>query len=116
MGTNMTEAMMEPISYGATSFEPNAIMVNHPMAYFISGSGYSNLNVLRTAGLIDLHYVIHGGGVTPSAQVVTDCNNAKMSPVLNNGNDGIPGWNGSNSYYVNIANQGWHAAGGESVS
>jgi hypothetical protein len=37
-----------------------------------------------------------------------------MSPILNNGNDGSAGWNGSDSYNADIAAQGWHAVGGES--
>jgi len=89
-------------------------MANHSCVYFISGDSYSDLAALRSAGIIDFHYVIHGGGVTPSAQVVADCNAAGISPVLNNGNDGGAGWNGSDAYYVNIASQGWHAVGGES--
>jgi hypothetical protein len=37
-----------------------------------------------------------------------------MSPILNNGNDGSAGWDGSDSYNANLAAQGWHAVGGES--
>jgi hypothetical protein len=37
-----------------------------------------------------------------------------MSPIANVGNDGIPGWNGSPSYYQNAAALGYMAAGGES--
>jgi len=89
-------------------------MTNHSMVYFVSGDSYSDLHALRSGGIIDLHYVIHGGGSSAPAQVVADCNAAGLSPVLNNGNDGAAGWNGSDSYNANLAAQGWHAVGGES--
>jgi len=89
-------------------------MANHKMIYFVSGDSYSDLGALKKAGIIDLHFVVHGGGVTPPAKVVADCNAAGLSPILNNGNDGIAGWDGTSQYYPNIAAQGWHAVGGES--
>ena len=88
--------------------------MTHQMVYFVSGDSYSDLHALRSGGIIDLHYVIHGGGSSAPAQVVADCNAAGLSPVLNNGNDGAAGWNGSDSYNANLAAQGWHAVGGES--
>jgi hypothetical protein len=88
--------------------------MGHSMNYFVSGDSYSDLNALKNAGIIDFHFVIHGGGVIPNAQVVVDCNNVGLSPILNNGNDGTAGWWGSNDYNQKIAAQGWHAVGGES--
>lgn len=88
--------------------------MTHNMVYFVSGDSYSDLGALKRAGIVDLHYVIHGGGSSAPASVVSDCNAAGMSPILNNGNDGAAGWNGSDSYNANIAAQGWHAVGGES--
>lgn len=84
------------------------------MAYFIAGDSYSNLGALRTVGIIDAHLVVHGGGVIPLAQFVLDCNAAGLSPILNNGNDGKAGWDGTSTYYPKIVSLGYHAAGGES--
>jgi len=84
------------------------------MVYFVSGDSYSDLGALRAAGIIDLHYVIHGGGSSAPSSVVADCNAAGLSPILNNGNDGAAGWDGSDAYNANVAAQGWHAVGGES--
>jgi hypothetical protein len=84
------------------------------MVYFIAGDSYSDLSALRQAGIIDAHIVIHGGGVTPPAQFPKDCANAGLSPILNNGNDGVPGWSGSPDYYKNVAALGYMGAGGES--
>ncbi len=86
----------------------------HSMVYFVSGDSYSDLGALRAAGIIDLHYVIHGGGSSAPSSVVADCNAAGLSPILNNGNDGAAGWDGSDAYNANVAAQGWHAVGGES--
>jgi len=87
--------------------------MTHNFVYFIGAESYSDLGELRRAGIIDFHQVQHSG-TPPTAQVVADCNAAGLSPILNNGNDGKPGWNGSDSYYITAAAQGWHAAGGES--
>ena len=86
----------------------------HSMVYFVSGDSYSDLGALRAAGIIDLHYVIHGGGSSAPSSVVADCDAAGLSPILNNGNDGAAGWDGSDAYNANVAAQGWHAVGGES--
>jgi hypothetical protein len=88
--------------------------MNHTCVYFIAGDSYSNLPEIRSAGIIDAHLVIHGGGVTPPSQFVKDCIAAGLSPICNNGNDGGAGWDGSASYYPNLFNMGYHAAGGES--
>jgi hypothetical protein len=84
------------------------------MVYGVSGDNYNDLGALIRAGVIDHHFLIHGGGNTPPAQFPKDCRAVGGSPVLNNGNDGIAGWNGSASYYQNVANLGYMAAGGES--
>ena len=89
-------------------------MTQHSMVYGVSGDSYSDLKALRSAGIIDCHYIIHGGGSAPPTGFVTDCNAAGVSPVLNNGNDGAAGWNGSDSYNANVAAMGFHAVGGES--
>ena len=86
----------------------------HTMVYGVSGDSYSDLKALRSAGIIDCHYIIHGGGSSPPGNFVADCNAAGVSPVLNNGNDGGAGWNGSDSYNANVAAMGFHAVGGES--
>ena len=89
-------------------------MANHSMVYGISGDSYNDLGALIRAGIIDYHFLIHGGGNTPPAQFPKDCRAVGGSPVLNNGNDGVPGWNGQASYYKNVAALGYMAAGGES--
>ena len=86
----------------------------HSMVYFIAGESYSNLAAIKNAGIVDVHLVIHGGGVTPPQQFVTDCNNQGLSPILNNGNDGQSGDGGNAQYYPQVAAMGYHAAGGES--
>ena len=86
----------------------------HTMVYGVSGDSYNDLKALRNAGIIDCHYIIHGGGSSPPGNFVADCNAAGVSPVLNNGNDGGAGWNGSDSYNANVAAMGFHAVGGES--
>ena len=86
----------------------------HSMVYGVSGDSYSDLKALRSAGIIDCHFIIHGGGSSPPTNFVADCNAAGVSPVLNNGNDGGAGWNGSDSYNANVAAMGFHAVGGES--
>jgi len=86
----------------------------HTMVYFIAGESYSNLAAIKNAGIVDVHLVIHGGGVTPPQQFVTDCNNQGLSPILNNGNDGQSGDGGNAQYYPQVAAMGYHAAGGES--
>lgn len=87
---------------------------NHSMVYAITGDNYSDLGTLKRAGIIDYHYIIHGGGATPPAQFPKDCAALGISPILNNGNDGIAGWDGSPQYYKNVAALGYMAAGGES--
>jgi hypothetical protein len=84
------------------------------MVYFIAGDSYSDLSAIRNAGIVDVHLVIHGGGVTPPQQFVTDCNNAKVSPICNCGNDGANGDGGDPQYYTRMAAMGYHAGGGES--
>ena len=84
------------------------------MVYGVSGDSYNDLKALRNAGIIDCHFIIHGGGSAPPSGFVADCNAAGVSPVLNNGNDGGAGWNGSDSYNANVAAMGFHAVGGES--
>ena len=86
----------------------------HSMVYGVSGDSYSDLKALRSAGIIDCHFIIHGGGSSPPGNFVADCNAAGVSPVLNNGNDGGAGWNGSDLYNANVAAMGFHAVGGES--
>ena len=88
--------------------------MGHKMVYGLAAESYSDLNVLARAGIVDFHIVQHGGGVTPSAQFPKDCLTAGGSPIVNNGNDGVPGWNGSPNYYKNIASLGYMGAGGES--
>ena len=89
-------------------------MVNHSMVYGVSGDSYNDLKALRSSGIIDCHFIIHGGGSSPPTNFVADCTAAGVSPVLNNGNDGAAGWNGSDSYNANVAAMGFHAVGGES--
>ena len=84
------------------------------MVYFIAGDSYSDLSAIRNAGIVDVHLVIHGGGVAPPQQFVTDCNNAKVSPICNCGNDGANGDGGDPQYYTRMAAMGYHAGGGES--
>ena len=84
------------------------------MVYGVSGDSYNDLKALRSAGIIDCHFIIHGGGSAPPTGFVADCNAAGVSPVLNNGNDGSMGWSGSDSYNANVAAMGFHAVGGES--
>ena len=88
--------------------------MTHSMVYGVSGDSYNDLKALRNAGIIDCHFIIHGGGSSPPGNFVADCNAAGVSPVLNNGNDGGAGWNGSDSYNANVAAMGFHAVGGES--
>ena len=89
-------------------------MVNHSAVYWVAGDSYDDLGQLRSGGIIDAHYIVHGGGSSPPSNVVNDILAAKLSPVLNNGNDGQAGWNGLDSYNANLAAAGWHAVGGES--
>ena len=84
------------------------------MAYGVAAESFSNIPALKSAGFIDMHQVIHGGGQQPDTSFVTACKSAGCSPILNNGNDGGPGWNGSSSYYPPLASAGYMAAGGES--
>jgi hypothetical protein len=88
--------------------------VMHKMVYGIAAETYSDLAALAKAGIIDFHLVQHGGGITPSAQFPKDCIAVGGSPVLNNGNDGGAGWDGTSNYYKNVAALGYMAAGGES--
>ena len=93
------------------------VTIAHSMAYSICGVGASNMQALKNAGFIDFHYVVPGGSSPASAaNFVAACNSNGVSPIFNNGNDGIPGASGYdyNSYYQQVANLGWHAAGGES--
>lgn len=90
----------------------------HQIAYSVAGGSWSDLSALKAAGFIDAHFVsdtgsYNQGGLT-GASFVAAANAAGMSPVLNNGNDGQPGWNGSEDYYVTVKAMGFHAAGGES--
>ena len=88
--------------------------MTHKCVYFIAGDSYSDLSAIKNAGIVDVHLVIHGGGVTPPQQFVTDCNNAKVSPICNCGNDGANGDGGDPQYYTRMAAMGYHAGGGES--
>jgi len=88
--------------------------MSHSAVYYIAAESYNDLKAIRSGGIIDTHLVVHGGGVTPSAQFFTDCKNAGTSPIVNNGNDGVAGWNGQDSYNANLAAMGAHAIGGES--
>jgi hypothetical protein len=88
--------------------------MSHSAVYYIAAESYNDLKAIRSAGIIDAHLVVHGWGVTPPAKFISDCVSAGVSPILNNGNDGVAGWNGSNSYNANLANMGLHAVGGES--
>ena len=91
--------------------------MTHNMVYGIAGAYASNMAALKAAGFIDFHLVIPGGAApTTSSNFVKQCNDLGVSPVLNNGNDGISGCAGydPNSYYKQVADLGWHAAGGES--
>jgi hypothetical protein len=88
--------------------------MTHSMVYGVSGDNYNDLGALIRAGLIDFDFLIHGGGNAPNAQFPKDCRAVGGSPCLNNGNDGVPGWDGSANYYKNVANLGYMAAGGES--
>jgi len=91
--------------------------MGHKMVYGIAGSACSNMAALKGAGMIDFHLVVRGGSApTTNSWFVQTCNDNGVSPVFNNGNDGIPGANGYdyNSYYAQVAAIGWHAAGGES--
>ena len=89
-------------------------MTNHSAVYFIAAESYDNLGELIKAGIVDQHILVHGGGATPPAQFPRDCLAVGGSPILNNGNDGVPGWNGADSYNANVAALGYHAVGGES--
>jgi hypothetical protein len=87
------------------------------MVYGIAGESCSNIAALKNAGFIDFHLVIHGGAApTTQSGFVQRCNAAGVSPIMNNGNDGISGCQGYDpeSYYKQVASLGWHAAGGES--
>ena len=91
--------------------------MTHNMIYGIAGAYASNLAALKAAGFIDFHIVIPGGAApTTSSNFVTQCNDIGVSPVMNNGNDGISGCAGYDpeAYYKQVASLGWHAAGGES--
>lgn len=92
-------------------------MTKHSMVYGIAGASCSDIAKLKAAGFIDFHLVVRGGAApTTSASFVTQCNNNGVSPIFNNGNDGISGCAGydPNWYYSTVAQLGWHAAGGES--
>ena len=82
--------------------------------YGICGASFSNPSALKSAGFIDFHQVIPGGGSSPDTSFVGTCTSLGVSPILNNGNDGVAGWNGSDSYYATLASDGYMAAGGES--
>lgn len=92
-------------------------MVEHKMVYGIAGESVSDIPGLKSAGMIDFHMVIHGGAApTTNSWFVAQCNNNNVSPIMNNGNDGVSGCVGydPNTYYKTVASLGWHAAGGES--
>ena len=84
------------------------------MAYGIAGASFSNPSALKSAHYIDFHIVVYSGS-GPDTGFVSTCNGLGVSPIFNNGNDGIAGWGGgSSSYYPNLASAGYMAAGGES--
>ena len=84
------------------------------MAFGICGATFPDMAALKSAGFIDMHQVIGGGGQHPDTSFVTQCQSLGVSPILNNGNDGVAGWDGSDSYYATLASDGYQAAGGES--
>lgn len=88
------------------------------MVYGICGEIYSAQEIvnLKAQGFIDFCKVQHADSA-PDPAFVTACNNAGVSPLFNNGNDGKAGCSSNcDVYYANVANAGYHAAGGESES
>ena len=84
------------------------------MAYGIAGASFSNPSALKAANFIDFTIVVYSGSA-PDTGFVSTCKNYGVSPIFNNGNDGIAGWGGgSSSYYPGVASAGYMAAGGES--
>lgn len=90
-------------------------MTEHSMAYGICGESVSNISALKAKGIIDFHQVVHAGAA-PDASFVARCIAAGVSPIFNNGNDGIAGCGNADphTYYAAVAKAGYHAAGGES--
>jgi hypothetical protein len=89
-------------------------MTNHPVAYRIDGDSYNSLPDLRKGGIIDVDFIVHGGGNYPPQQFITDAVAAGLTPGLNNGNDGKAGWDGTNAYVNKLKSMGIVVVGGES--
>lgn len=87
---------------------------NHAVAYRIDGAAYSDLHALRAGGIIDVDYIVHGGGNYPPQQFINDAIAAGLTPGLNNGNDGIAGWDGTVAYVQKLKQMGLVVVGGES--
>ena len=82
--------------------------------YGISAETYDDLKAIYNAKIVDTCIVMHGGGATPPTQFPIDAKAAGTSRLANNGNDGVGGWDGSASYYPNMAKLGYVGCGGES--
>lgn len=87
----------------------------HSIAYEIGGSSYENMTQLKAAGFIDFAQVVHAGA-GPDPNFVAQCNALKITPIFQNGNDGIAGMgnNDPDTYYAQIFGTGYHAVAGES--
>jgi hypothetical protein len=86
----------------------------HTVPYGISAETYNDLKALYNAKIVDTCIVMHGGGAAPPTQFPIDAKAAGTSRLANNGNDGVGGWNGSSTYYPNMAKLGYVGCGGES--
>jgi hypothetical protein len=85
--------------------------------YRISGTDYSGLANCKGAGFIDATYVSKGGAPGGVA-FVNACKAVGMSPIANCGNDGVrcPAGADPATFYKNLADMGYQAAGGESCT
>lgn len=86
----------------------------HKIAYEISGANYDGMAELKSKGFIDFAQVVHANA-GPDVNFVNQCRFLGVTPIFQNGNDGIAGCSGNcDNYYQNIANAGYESAGGES--
>ena len=90
--------------------------MGHPISYGISGASFSNPSALKSFGFNHFVQVVHAGA-TGNTDFVNMCRSQNVTPVLNNGNDGISSCadgRDCNAYYRQIAGMGYWSAGGES--
>jgi hypothetical protein len=90
-------------------------MTEHKMVYGISGALVTEPEIvkMKAGGIADFWQVVHAGAA-PDPEFVAKCVRQGVTPCFQNGNDGVPGWDGTAMYYQRAAAAGYPASGGES--